>query len=119
MVYSLFKHDCLSCHVRTKIQKFAADSTKIGLITNFDESEYRDQVNKLIGWCNDNSMELNVNKTKNIIVDFTKCHFVCNNYLKPSQCIGCHTSTKAWSIETQHLSKHYFMTTYELTYIDT
>jgi len=70
MLYSLFTHDCLSCHVRTKLQKFAADSTVIGLITNSDESEYRDQVNKLISWCNDNDMELNVNETKEMIVDF-------------------------------------------------
>ncbi|KAK2185364.1 hypothetical protein NP493_239g07020 [Ridgeia piscesae] len=27
MLYSVFTHDCLSCHVRTKILKFAADTT--------------------------------------------------------------------------------------------
>ena len=70
MFYSLYTHDCLSCHVRTKILEFDDDTTVIGLITNSDESEYRDQVNKLISWCNDNNLELNVNKTKEIIVDF-------------------------------------------------
>ncbi|KAK2188223.1 hypothetical protein NP493_139g01018 [Ridgeia piscesae] len=64
MLYSLFTHDCFSSHVRTKILPFANDTTVIGLITNSDESEYRDQVNKLISWCNDNNLELNVNKTK-------------------------------------------------------
>ena len=59
-------------HVRTKILKFAYDTTVIGLITNSDESEYRDQVNKLISWCNDNNLELNVHKTKEIIVDFRR-----------------------------------------------
>ena len=72
MLYSLFTHECLSCHVRTKILKFADDTTVIGLITNSDEPECRDQVNKLISWCNDNNMELNVNKTKEIIVDFRR-----------------------------------------------
>ena len=72
MLYSLFTHDCLSCHVRTKILKFANDTTVIGLITNSGESEYRDQVNKLINWCNDNNLELNINKTKEIIVDFRR-----------------------------------------------
>ena len=72
MLYSLFTHDCLSCHVRTKILKFADDTTVIGLVTNADESEYRDQVNKLISWCNDNNLELNVNKTKEMIVDFRR-----------------------------------------------
>ena len=72
MLYSLSTHDCLSCHVRTKVQKFADDTTVIGLITNSDESEYRDQVNKLISWCNDNNLELYVNKTKGIIGDFRR-----------------------------------------------
>ena len=56
----------------TYILKFADDTTVIGLITNLDESEYRDQVNKLISWCNDNNLELNVNKTKEIIVYFRR-----------------------------------------------
>ena len=72
MLYSLFTHDCLSCHVGTKILRFADDTTVIGLITNSDESEYRDQVNKLISWCSDNNLELNVNKTKEMIVDFRR-----------------------------------------------
>ena len=72
MLYSLFTHDCLSCHVHTKILKFADDTTVIGLITNVDESEYRDQVNKFISWCNDNNLELNVNKMKEMIVDFRR-----------------------------------------------
>ena len=72
MLYSLFTHDFLSCHVRTKILKFADDSRVIGLITNSDESENRDQVNKLISCCNDKNLELNVNKTKEMIVDFRR-----------------------------------------------
>ena len=66
----------ISCsHTRSRTRtlvKFADDTTVIGLIANSDESEYRDQVNKLISWCNDNNMELNVNKTKEMIVDFKR-----------------------------------------------
>ena len=76
MLYSLFTHDCLSCYVRTKILKCSDDTTVIGLITNSDESENRDQVNKLISWCNDNNLELNVNKTKEIIVEFSRKQLV-------------------------------------------
>ncbi|KAK2181536.1 hypothetical protein NP493_393g00014 [Ridgeia piscesae] len=47
MLYSLFTYDCVSCHESTQILKCADDSTVLGLITNTDESEYRDQVNKL------------------------------------------------------------------------
>ncbi|KAK2161010.1 hypothetical protein NP493_1608g00012 [Ridgeia piscesae] len=38
MLYSLFTHDCLSCHVCIKILIFADDTTVIWLITNSDES---------------------------------------------------------------------------------
>ena len=72
MLYSLFTHDCLSCHVRTKILKLADDTKVRGLITNSDESHYRDLVNKLISLCNDNNLELNVNKLKEMIVDFRR-----------------------------------------------
>ena len=44
----------------------------IGLITNSEESEYQDQVNTLISWCNDNNLERNVNKTKEMIMDFRR-----------------------------------------------
>ena len=56
----------------TYVLKFADDTTVIGLIKMYDESEYRDQVNKHINWCNDNNLELNVNKTKEMIVDFRR-----------------------------------------------
>ena len=46
-----------------KVQKFADDTTVTGLITTSDESEHCDQVNKLISWCSENNLELNVNKT--------------------------------------------------------
>ena len=72
LYYLLFTYDCLSCYIRTQILKCADDTTVIGLITNSDESEYRDQVNKLISWCNDNNLELNVNKTKERIVVFRR-----------------------------------------------
>ena len=60
------------CHESTQILKFADDTTVPGLITNSNESEYRDQVNKLIGWCSENNLELNVDKTKETIVDFRR-----------------------------------------------
>ena len=44
----------------------------LALITNSDVSEYRDQVNKRISLCSENNLELNANKTKEIIVDFRR-----------------------------------------------
>ena len=41
-------------------------------MTNSDESEYRHNVNRLVSWCDNNNLQLNVSKTRETIVDFRK-----------------------------------------------
>jgi hypothetical protein len=71
-LYSIFTYDCRSCHDSTRVLKFADDTTIIGLISNGDETQYRHQVDSLINWCNANNLLLNVNKTKELVIDFHK-----------------------------------------------
>ncbi|XP_056610032.1 uncharacterized protein LOC130427021 [Triplophysa dalaica] len=52
--------------------KFADDTTVIGLISNNDETAYREEVRHLATWCSNNNLLLNTSKTKEIIVDFRK-----------------------------------------------
>ena len=42
------------------------------MITNNDETAYREEVRALGVWCQENNLTLNVNKTKEVIVDFRK-----------------------------------------------
>src|SRR4029434_5643119 len=44
----------------------------VGQITNEKECAYRDEVDRLTGWCKENNLTLNVKKTKEIIVDFRR-----------------------------------------------
>ena len=44
----------------------------VGLITNDDETAYREEVRDLAGWCQDNNLSLNVGKTTELIVDYRK-----------------------------------------------
>jgi hypothetical protein len=44
----------------------------VGLITNDDETAYREEVRDLAVWCQDNNLSLNVGKTKELIVDYRK-----------------------------------------------
>ena len=44
----------------------------VGLITDNDETAYREEVNDLTMWCKDNNSSLNVIKTKEMIVDYRK-----------------------------------------------
>ncbi len=72
LLYSLYTHDCVSSHSSTSIVKFADDTVVLGLISNNDETAYLDEVERLTSWCQDNCLSLNVNKTKELIVDFRK-----------------------------------------------
>ena len=53
--------------------KFADGIIVIGLIMNDDESDYRNEIELLVKWSNDNNLTLNVDETKELIVDFRKC----------------------------------------------
>ena len=70
LLFTLFTNDCRSHDVSNLIIKFSDDTTLEGLISNSDESSYREEVGRLVSWCKSNDLELNVNKTKEIVVDF-------------------------------------------------
>ena len=44
----------------------------MGRISNNDETEYRNEIEHLVNWCGDNNLSLNVNKMKEIVIDFRK-----------------------------------------------
>jgi len=60
----------VSSHSSTSIDTFADDTGVLGLISNNDETAYLDKVERFTSWCQDNSISLNVSKTKELIVDF-------------------------------------------------
>ena len=52
--------------------KFSDDTTVIGCVNNANESVYREEVQRLSGWCKNNNLVLNMSKTKEMIIDFRK-----------------------------------------------
>ena len=62
LLYSLFTHD-------SNTIKFADDTTVVGLISDSDETAYREEVRDLAVWCQDNNLSFNVNKTKELIME--------------------------------------------------
>ena len=68
LLYSLFPHDCTARHASNIFIKFADAPTVVGLITDNDETAYREKVRELAVWCQDNNLALNVSKTKELIV---------------------------------------------------
>ena len=43
-----------------------------GPITNKDETAYREEMRALAEWCQENYLSLNINKIKELIVDFRR-----------------------------------------------
>ncbi len=72
LLYSLYTHDCAATHTSNVIVKFADDTTVIGLITDNDETAYRAEVSTLTKWCQENHPSLNIDKTKELMVDFRR-----------------------------------------------
>ena len=59
-------------HYSNTIIKFADDTTVVGLITDNDQTAYREEIRELAVWCQDNNLSFNVSKTKELIVDYRK-----------------------------------------------
>jgi hypothetical protein len=59
----------VATHDSNTIIKFADNTTVVSLITDGNESDYRDEVRDLAVWCQDNNFSLNFIKTKEQIMD--------------------------------------------------
>ena len=72
LLFTIFTNDCRSTHDSVLLVKFSDDTTVTGLISDADETVYRMEVEKMVDWCKENDLVLNVTKTKELIVDFRK-----------------------------------------------
>lgn len=64
--YYMYTNDCVSHSVSVKICKFADDTTIIGLITDTNEADYRNQVSALIEWSYTHHLKLKVKKLRKL-----------------------------------------------------
>ncbi|KAK1789943.1 hypothetical protein P4O66_002213 [Electrophorus voltai] len=72
LLYSLYTYDCTAISSSTIIVKFADDTVVMGLISDNDERAYLEEIKHLENWCQENTLLLNVSKTKELIVDCSK-----------------------------------------------
>ncbi|XP_058613140.1 uncharacterized protein LOC131528177 [Onychostoma macrolepis] len=78
------------------IIKFADDTTVVGLISNNDETHYREEVAQLAKWCGTNNLSLNVSKTKEVVME----------RVSSTKFLGVHiTEDLTWTTNTMSLSK--------------
>lgn len=115
LLFTLLTHDCKPSSSSILIIKFADDTTVVGLINNNDETNYRSEVSRLATWCKDNNLHLNVEKTKEIVVDFRRGNtqhspLILNGaaveQVSSTKFLGVHISHDlSWNINTTSLAK--------------
>ncbi|KAK3545725.1 hypothetical protein QTP70_011342 [Hemibagrus guttatus] len=115
LLLTLLTHDCAAMHSSNHIGKFADDMTVVGLISKNDESVYREEVQRLTAWCKANSLSLNVDKTKEMVVDFRRAQsdhsplFINGSpveIVKSTKFLGVHLAENfTWSLNTTSISK--------------
>ncbi len=72
-LFVIYTNAMKSINGKCKIIKYADDTVVIGLIdSDNDESEYRNTISYVADWCSNNFLDLNVTKTKEMIIDFRK-----------------------------------------------
>ena len=115
LLFTLYTSDfCYSselCHV----QKFADDTAIMGCIRDDGEGEYRGLVKDFVAWSEENCLQLNTTKTKELVIDFGKSRpcprpvvirgdevKIVDNY----KYLGVWLDNKLdWSCNTDHLYK--------------
>ncbi|XP_051963031.1 uncharacterized protein LOC127629815 [Xyrauchen texanus] len=108
-------HDCAAMHRSNHIIKFADDTTVVGLISKNDESAYREEVQWLTDWCRASNLSLNVDKTKEMDVDFRRTQCNCSQLnidgsfaeiVKSTKFLGVHlVENLTWSLNTSSITK--------------
>ena len=71
-LFTVFTSDCRSSSEKCPLVKFADDTAMAGLIDRDDDSALRSQLDTFVQYCDQNYLELNVAKTKEMVIDFRK-----------------------------------------------
>ncbi|XP_055494275.1 zinc finger protein Helios isoform X8 [Leucoraja erinacea] len=72
LLFSLLTHDCTARLSNNYINKFADGTIVVGLISDNNQSAYRVEVELLTEWCRSHNLTLNVDKTKEMVIDFRR-----------------------------------------------
>ncbi len=111
LLFTLLTHDCTAKFSSIHIIKFADDTTVVGLISNNDETHYREEVAQLAEWCGANNLSLNVSKQRRLwwtsggrtplTIDSSTVERVSS-----TKFLGVHiTEDLTWTTNTMSLSK--------------
>lgn len=72
LLFTLYTADFRHCTELCHVQKFSDDTAIVGCIRGGDEQEYRSLVKDFTTWSHLNHLQLNISKTKEMILDFRR-----------------------------------------------
>jgi hypothetical protein len=85
-LFTLYTSDCRSTEASCPLIKFADDTAMVGLIHKDNCAAYESELNAFVDYCDSNFLELNVTKTKEMVIDFRSgSHEPCPIYIKGSE----------------------------------
>ena len=71
-LFTLYTSDCRSLEEGCPVIKFADDTAMAGLINGNDHGSYLRQLQSFVDYCDSNVLQLNVSKTKEMVIDFRR-----------------------------------------------
>ena len=69
---SVYTADCRSSHTDSVLVKYADDTALTALITDDDDTYYRQEIDRFVQWCGRNYFDLHVGKAKKMVIDFRR-----------------------------------------------
>ena len=85
LLFTLYTNKCRSSFDDCSLLKYADDTVIVGKVCNDDSSNYMSQVESFVNWCKNHYLNLNVKKTKELLIDFR----TSNKYVPDQLKIGC------------------------------
>ena len=72
VLFTLYTNDHRGQEPHSLVVKYADDTAVAGFISGKNEEPHRNTIEKLVTLCENDNLELNMSKTKELIVDFRK-----------------------------------------------
>ena len=71
-LFSVYTAHCRCSHSDCVLVKYADDMALTALITDDDDTHYRQEIDSFVQWCGRNYLDLQVGKTKEMVIDFRR-----------------------------------------------
>ena len=71
-LFTLYTFDARSSEEGCSLIKFADDTAMVGLINDDNDNAYLSQIQSFVNYCDSNFLELNVSKTKEMLIDYRR-----------------------------------------------